>query len=33
MENFKECGPDMENIHAALASAQMKVKGNVILQR
>jgi hypothetical protein len=33
MEHFRECGLDMENISATLASSQMKLKGNVILQR
>jgi hypothetical protein len=32
-EHFKECGPAMENICAALASAQTKLKGNTVLRR
>jgi hypothetical protein len=32
-KHFKECGPAMENIHAALASAQKRLKGNTVLQR
>jgi hypothetical protein len=33
MEHFKECGPTMDNVHAALASAQKKLKGNAVLWR
>jgi DNA repair ATPase RecN len=33
VEHFKECGPAMENVCAALASAQMKLKGNAVLRR
>ena len=32
-KHFKECGPTMENIHTALASAQKRLKGNTVLQR
>jgi hypothetical protein len=32
-EHFKECGPAMENVRAALASAQKKLKGNAVLRR
>jgi hypothetical protein len=32
-EHFKECGPAMENACMALASSQMKLKGNEVLQR
>jgi hypothetical protein len=33
VEHFKECGPAMENVHAALASVQKRLKGNTVLQR
>jgi hypothetical protein len=33
IEHFKECIPAMDNAHAALASAQAKMKGNVVLWR
>jgi hypothetical protein len=32
-KHFKECGPAMENVHTALASAQKRLKGNMVLQR
>jgi hypothetical protein len=32
-KHFKECGPTLENVCAALASAQKRLKGNVVLQR
>jgi hypothetical protein len=33
VEHFRKCEPTMENVCAALASAQMKLKGNMVLQR
>jgi hypothetical protein len=33
VEHFRECESAMENIHVVLDSAQMKLKGNMILQR
>jgi hypothetical protein len=32
-EHFKECGMAMENVCAALANAQTKLKGNAVLWR
>jgi hypothetical protein len=33
VDHFKECGPTIENVCAALVSAQTKLKGNAVLQR